>query len=67
MRRSSQGEDIIELLMHRDGITRAEAKRQYETTRAEFQKALAGISCRDPEEVLAEELGLEPDYIFDFI
>ena len=62
-----RGEGIIELLMHRDGITRAEAVTQYESTRAEFHSALAGTSCRDPEDVLAEELGLEPDYIFEFL
>ena len=62
-----RGEAIIELLMRRDGITRTEATRQYEDTRAEFLSALAGTNCRDPEDVLAEDLGLEPDYIFEFL
>ena len=62
-----RGEGIIELLMRRDGLTKAEAKRQYEGTRAEFLDALAGINGRDPEEVLAEDIGLEPDYIFEFL
>ena len=66
-KRRKRGDAIIELLMRRDGITRAEAVTQYESARAEFFGALAGTSCRDPEDVLAEDLGLEPDYIFDFL
>lgn len=58
---------IIEILMRRDGITRAEARQQYEDAKAEFNSALSGENGRDPEEVLAEDLGLEPDYIFEFI
>ena len=67
MRKTKRGEKIIQILMHRDGITKAEAKKQYETTRKEFQRALAGMSNRDPEDVLAEDLGIEMDYIFEFI
>ena len=66
-KRRKRGEAIIELLMRRDGIPRAEATTQYENTRMEFLSALAGTSCRDPEDVLAEDLGLEPDYIFEFL
>ena len=66
-KRKKQGEEIIELLMHRDGITRAEAKDRYEYAREEFHEALAGNGYRDPEDVLAEELGIEMDYIFEFI
>lgn len=66
-KRKKQGEEIIKLLMHRDGITRAEAKDRYEDTRIEFLEALAGTSYRDPEDVLAEELGIEMDYIFEFL
>ena len=62
-----KGENIINLLMKRDGVTRAEATEMYENTRAEFMDALCGTSCLDPEDVLMEELGLEPDYLFEFI
>lgn len=65
--KKKRGEDIIKLLMRRDGLSRAEAAEQYESTRQEFSEALAGISGRDPEDVLAEDLGLEPDYLFEFI
>ena len=66
-KRKKQGEGIIELLMRRDGITRAEAKDRYESTRIQFLEAVAGMSYRDPEDVLAEELGIEMDYIFEFL
>lgn len=62
-----RGENVIRLLMKRDGIGEAEARRMYNDTRSEIREALSGTSCIDPEDVLASELGLEPDYIFDFI
>ena len=66
-KRVKQGDGIIELLMRRDGITRAEAKDRYESTRIQFLEAVAGMGYRDPEDVLAEELGIEMDYIFEFL
>ena len=62
-----KGENIINILMRRDGVSRREAKEMYDTARSEILDAVYGTSCMDPEEVLAEELGLEPDYLFDFI
>ena len=62
-----RGEMIINILMERDGLSKMEAAEQYEQTRQEFSDALEGKNCRDPEDVLAEDLGLEPDYIFEFI
>lgn len=60
-------ENIVGILMRRDGLTRREAIDMYNETRSELMDALEGTSCMDPEEVLASELGLEPDYLFDFI
>lgn len=60
-------ENIIKILMNRDGVSYDEAKEMYLNCRSELMDALDGTSCLDPEEVLASELGLEPDYIFDFI
>ena len=62
-----KGENIIQLLMRRDGVSRKEATQMYKDTRSELLDAIMGTSCLDQEDVLAEELGLEPDYIFDFI
>lgn len=59
--------EIIRILMRRDGVTYDEAKEMYLDCKSELMDAIAGTSCLDPEEVLASELGLEPDYIFSFI
>ena len=58
---------IINLLMKRDGVSREEAKEMYLECQSELMDAIAGTSCLDPEEVLASELGLEPDYFIYFI
>jgi hypothetical protein len=57
---------VIKILMDRDGLTYDEAKEAYEDTKAELMDAIDGTSCLDPEEVLLG-LGLEMDYLFDFI
>jgi len=59
--------EIIRILMRRDGLTYEEAKEAYEDCRAEIMEALEGSSCLSLDEILQAELGLEPDYIFDFI
>lgn len=60
-------DNIIKILMNRDGVTYEEAKEMYENTKAELMDAIDGTSCLSPEEVLMSELGLEMDYIYDFI
>lgn len=59
--------EIIRILMRRDDVTYDEAKEMYLDCKSELMDAIAGTSCLDPEEVLASELGLEPDYILNFI
>jgi hypothetical protein len=59
--------EIIKILMERDGMTENEAKEAYEDTKEELMDAIEGTSCLSPEEVLLGELGLEMDYIFNFI
>ena len=48
--------------MHRDGMGRREAEAELRRVRAEFDP-----TSDDPEEVLAYEFGLEPDYILDLL
>ena len=60
-------ETIINILMRRDGVSREEAKEMYLDCRSELMDAIAGTSYLDPVEVLASELGLEPDYFIYFI
>lgn len=57
----SQGNAIINILMRRDGLSLEEA---YERL-VEARERLADGD--DPEEILHEEFGLEPDYLFDLL
>ena len=59
--------EIIEILMNRDGISYQDAKEAYLECKSEIMDALDGTSCLTVEEILMSELGLEPDYIFNFI
>ena len=60
-------EEIICILMNRDGITYDEAKEMYLDTKSELMDVFEGTSVLTVEEVLMGELGLEEDYIFNFI
>ena len=60
-------EEIIKILMRRDGVSYEEAEQMYLDCKSELMDAINGTSCLDPEEVLMGELGLEMDYIFNFI
>lgn len=56
---------IIKILMDRDGLTYNEAKEMYEETQEEIYEAIEDGDYVD--DILLNNLGLEPDYIFDFI
>lgn len=57
---------VIQILMDRDGMTYQEAKETYEETREEILDSISEGNC-DTEDILMFNLGLEMDYIFDFI
>lgn len=57
---------VIKILMDRDGLTYEEAKEAYEDTREEMLQSIED-GYLDADEILADNLGLELDYIFDFI
>ena len=59
--------EVIRILMERDGLTREEAQEKLEEARSELMDAINGTSCLSPEDVMAGELGLEMDYIFDVL
>lgn len=59
--------EIIEILMERDGVSYEEAEAMYLDCKSELIDVIEGTSCLDPEDVLRDELGLEMDYIFCFI
>lgn len=58
---------VVRILMHRDGLTEKEAVSRVEDTASEIYDAIEGTSCMDPEDIMMDELGLEPDYIFDIL
>ena len=58
--------EVIKILMNRDGLTYEEAKEEYEATQEEILESVADGYC-DVEDILLNNLGLEMDYIFDFI
>ena len=62
-----KGERIINILMNRDGLTREQAVMAFKNARSEIMDAICGTSCLEPEEVLMDELGLEPDYLIDIV
>jgi hypothetical protein len=55
------GESIKEILMRRDNMSAEDADELIE------QAKEAIYDGEDPEEVLAEYFGLEPDYIFELL
>jgi hypothetical protein len=54
-------DQLFEVLMKRDLVSRAEAE---EVINAARKRVAAG---EDPEEILLEEFGLEPDYVIDLL
>ncbi len=53
--------ELKQVLMNRDGLSASEAEEQINDAK---ERVLEG---EDPEEILYEEFGLEPDYIFDLL
>ena len=61
-------EDIISILMRRDDMTREEAIDLIEETQEEIFEAIeCGEGYDAIEDILAYNLGLEPDYLIEFL
>lgn len=61
-------ESIKRILMRRDGCSAAEADELVGEAIAETRLFLDGDSnSLDPEQILYEDFGLEPDYIFELM
>ena len=56
-------EKVIRILMMRDDITREEAVELIEETLEEIYRS----DINDADDILMDNLGLEPDYLFDLI
>lgn len=59
-------EEVILALMHRDGITRTEAKQQLRETLDEVYAALEAGDSDEAETIWTDNLGLEVDYLMRF-
>ena len=60
--------DIVATLMERDDLTREEAKEQVEAVKELLEEAIDnGETDTDLEDILMDELGLEPDYLFELL
>lgn len=62
-RKDKRMKKIVEILMERDGMTYADAKDLVNETR----DVLLSSDPWDADEIMADMLGLEPDYIMDLI
>lgn len=58
---------IIKILMERDGLTYEEAASEFDYAQELIHEAIANCEDDQIEEIMAEELGLEMDYIFDIM
>ncbi len=54
-------ESLIAVLMRRDGFSAEEAQEQIDGAKARVEDG------EDPEEILHDDFGLEPDYVFDLL
>ena len=59
--------ETIKTIMKRDGLTEQEARQEFDETRAAMMEALAAGDTNEVEDILLYDLGLEMDYIFDFL
>ena len=57
--------EVVEILMRRDGLSRTEAQEQFNEVREMIQEC--NFDPVETEDILIEELGLEMDYIFEFL
>lgn len=58
---SANDESLVEILKRRDGLEHQEALEMVAAARKRVRNG------EDPEEILLEEFGLEPDYIFQLL
>lgn len=57
-------EEIINILMKRDGLSRKEVIREIKSFIADARQAIDEGRGFEVEDILASDLGLEPDYLF---
>ena len=58
---------VVNILMSRDGLSKEDAIEEIKIFREDAQEAIDNGDFDEVEEMLMNDLGLEPDYIFDLI
>lgn len=58
---------VVKILMKRDGYSKEEAIEMVNDCREEMNAAIASGDYDLAEDILAGDLGLEPDYIMDIL
>lgn len=58
---------VVDILMARDGISEEEAKQRVKDFHLSAKEAIENGDSDGVEELLQDDLGLEPDYLFDLI
>lgn len=59
--------EIIEILMRRDGITQLEAENIVDEVSNMLLAAVVRGDLNECEDIIKDELGLEPDYLMYFL
>lgn len=58
---------VIQILMNRDELTEEEATEQFEEVKAMIDEAICNSVYEEVENILLDELSLEPDCLPDFL
>lgn len=59
--------NLIELLMRRDHISRKEATEMLFTCREDINRAVEEGNYYEVDDIIMDDLGLEPDYLYDIL
>ena len=59
--------NLVELLMRRDHLTREEAIEMLFTGKEDLERAVSDGNYSDVDDIIMDDLGLEPDYLFDIL
>ena len=59
--------NLIELLMRRDHLSREEAIEMLFTSKEDLERAVSDGNYSDVDDIIMDDLGLEPDYLFDIL
>lgn len=59
--------NLVELLMRRDHISREEATGMLFTCREDINRAVEEGNYYEVDDIIMDDLGLEPDYLYDIL